>query len=160
MIRDYKIIDLKTEGEKHPIGIGVSKPEFAYRINTACQSWYQKSRQVLVYDAETEQLVWDGGMLDLQGTNGIRYEGYFLRSNHHYYWKALVCSCDGEFRESEKAYFHTGLLHQSDWEAKWICNNTLSGAKGLPIFRKEIFFGSLCAMPMHISVALANMSCI
>ena len=65
--------------------------------------------------------IWDSGKVHSGESVGIAYHGPALESRKRYYWKVRVWDASGEVSESvEGVWWEMGLLHATDWKAKWI----------------------------------------
>jgi hypothetical protein len=73
--------------------------------------------------------VWDSGKQTSADSVGIAYAGRALQSRKRYYWTVKVWDAAGqESQSSEDAWWETGLLHKSDWSAKWIARKNPEAA--------------------------------
>lgn len=132
---------LLCNGIINPLGVDSPKPLFSWR--TGVQSAYQ-----LIVAATPEALsedagdIWDSGVVQSGQTKGIAYGGPELASATKYHWKVKARDDQGgEGPWSEPAWFETGLLHTTDWTAKWVdAPKPVTPAKfalPAPFFRKE-----------------------
>jgi len=136
---------LLCNGNPNPIGLDSSKPSFSWRAGS--QSAY---RVIVASSLETLARevgnVWDSGVVNSSRSNSIAYSGPELASAAKYFWK--VKSWDekgGESTWSNPSSFEMGLLHFSDWKAKWIeAPKPVTPAKfslPAPYFRKVFKLG-------------------
>ncbi|MGO4275331.1 family 78 glycoside hydrolase catalytic domain, partial [Paenibacillus sp. TAF58] len=66
-------------------------------------------------------VTWDSGKVETGQSHGILYDGTELKSLERIYWRVKVWSNQEEESPfSQTAFFETGLLHTSDWKARWI----------------------------------------
>jgi alpha-L-rhamnosidase len=64
---------------------------------------------------------WDSDWIDSDKSVFVKYEGDELESGKRYYWNVLIRDNRArEVKSAEPAYFETGLLNKSDWQASWI----------------------------------------
>lgn len=115
-----KAIHLKVDYLNQPIGIDLSIPHFFWN----CQKGItQTAYRIYVRNEEGEEL-WDTGKVSSQKMTHILYEGKNLDSRNCVFWKVkLWDEKDQEGEWSEEACFEMGLLHPTDWKAKWISGN-------------------------------------
>jgi hypothetical protein len=119
-------VRLRCEYLENPLGIDAASPRFSWQSDNSERNWMQAAYQVLVASND-ENLrsgkadVWDSGKVDSAESVGIVYRGPALESRKRYYWKVRVWDAAGQVSEStEAAWWEMGLLHATDWKAKWI----------------------------------------
>lgn len=113
-----RAIRLKTEYLYNPIGIDIVNP----RLFWNCEGgMIQTAYQIMaVCDGKT---VWDSGKVKSGQMTHIPYGGS-LDSRTHVEWRVRLWDendMPGDW--SEQAVFEMGLLHASDWKARWIAGN-------------------------------------
>ena len=115
-----KAIRLRVEYLKNPIGIDIRKPRLSWNCTGGEK---QTAYQVLAQD-ENGNALWDSGKVESSQMVHIPWEGIRLDSRAFVKWKVrLWDEADVEGDWSETATFELGLLHASDWKAKWITGN-------------------------------------
>jgi alpha-L-rhamnosidase len=119
-------VRLRCEYLENPLGIDAASPRFSWQSDNSERNWMQAAYQVLVASND-ESLrsgkadVWDSGKVDSAESVGIVYRGPALESRKRYYWRVRVWEAAGQVSEStEVAWWEMGLLHATDWKAKWI----------------------------------------
>ena len=132
-----RAIRLRVEYLKDPIGIDYTKPRLSWNCEDGiCQTAYQ----ILATD-DRGVLLWDSGKTESSKMVHISWGGKSLGSRAEIHWKVrLWDENDASGEWSEKAYFELGLLHESDWKAKWITGNyKVDKRKQYPVdcFRKK-----------------------
>ncbi len=117
---------LRCEYLVNPLGIDKTAPQLSWQSDNIERNWKQVAYQILVASsAERLQAgqadTWDSGKTESAESVGIIYHGSALESRRRYYWKVRVWDKDGQISESgEIAWWEMGLLHTTDWKAKWI----------------------------------------
>jgi len=119
-------VHLRCEYLENPLGIDAESPHLSWQSDNTERNWRQAAYQVLVASND-ESLragkadVWDSGKVDSAESVGIVYRGPGLESRKSYHWKVRVWDAAGQVSESmEGAWWEMGLLHATDWKAKWI----------------------------------------
>ena len=132
---------LRCEYLENPMGIDVARPRFSWAIRSSRRGVSQSAYQILV--ATTTQKLknnigdaWDSGQVDSEESVNVTYKGDNLESDSTYYWKVKIWDQDETASSwSDPAMFHTGLMDQSAWDAKWIA--AADKAISAPLLRKE-----------------------
>ncbi|GHU63976.1 hypothetical protein FACS1894123_07890 [Bacteroidia bacterium] len=131
---------LRCEYQTNPVGIDVDSPRFSWIITAGERGVHQQSYRIIVSNSRNEVLnklgnQWDSGWTESDNTINVAYEGQPLAGNHTYFWRTASL-INGKEVWSEPAIFHTGLLRQNEWNAKWLSTDeTLLHAS--PLFRKD-----------------------
>ncbi len=119
-------VRLRCEYLQNPLGIDIASPHLSWQSDSAERNWKQVAYEVLVASNE-ENLqaakadIWDSGKIESGESVGIVYHGPALESRKRYYWRVRVWDGAGQVSESaEGAWWEMGLLHGTDWKAKWI----------------------------------------
>lgn len=112
-----RAINLRTEYLKNPLGIDIQKP----RLFWNCEGGRKQTAYCIVCMSDGKT-VWDSGKIHL---DSMRAEyPHALVSRQRVTWKVqLWDENDAAGDWSEEAFFETGLLSPSDWQAKWIAGN-------------------------------------
>jgi alpha-L-rhamnosidase len=87
---------------------------------------------------------WDSGRVESNQSTHIPYGGE-LHSRDRITWTVRVWDETGATTESTPAFFEMGLLHPSDWQAKWIVGMLAGGvytSVPCPYLRKEFTLSS------------------
>ncbi len=135
------VSDLKCEYITNPLGVDVQQPRFSWTISSELRGVSQSAYRILVAGSpgklsKKQGDIWDSGKILSDNSTNIVYQGIPLQSGKKYYWS--VCVWDQDEKQSsfsETAFFQTGLLSMSDWEAQWISSTDTS--LSAPLFRKE-----------------------
>lgn len=119
-------VHLRCEYLVNPLGIDQAVPHLSWQSDSPERNWKQVAYQILVAST-AERLssgnsdVWDSGRTTSDESVDIAYAGPALESRRRYYWKVRVWDSVGQATEStESAWWEMGLLHPTDWRAKWI----------------------------------------
>ena len=135
------VSDLKCEYITNPLGIDMHQPRYSWNILCELRGVSQSAYRILVADSpgklrKKRGNIWDSGKVLSDKSTNIVFQGIPLQSGKKYYWNVSVWNQDEkQSSRSETAYFQTGLLSMSDWEAQWIAARDTSLAA--PLFRKE-----------------------
>ena len=112
-----KAIKLRTNYLYNPIGID-KIPRFSWNVSDGIN---QSAYRIVATDAISKDLLWDTGKVLSSSMTHILYEGRTLSSTERVLWKVILWDENDVLgEESEEAFFEMGLLHASDWKAKWI----------------------------------------
>jgi hypothetical protein len=141
----FRVGSLETEGQTDPLGVDEVAPQFLWKLADLGQDrgLTQESYRILV--SSTPELLqrdrgdaWDSGEVSDPATFRVRYAGTPLTSHRRYFWKVAVKVNGNPPVWSETAEFTTGLLHPSEWKARWIAaSKPYQPGSPLPIFRRE-----------------------
>ena len=119
-------VHLRCEYLENPLGIDKAAPHLSWQSDTSEHDWRQAAYEVLVASSANRLRtgkadVWDSGKVNSGESVGIAYGGPPLESRKRYHWKVRVWDAEGQVSESvEGTWWEMGLLHATDWKAKWI----------------------------------------
>ncbi len=136
---ENKLQQLQCEYQVNPMGIDVPNPRFTWNIHATKRGIYQSAYRIIVSDSERDinkkrGNLWDSREVESANTINIEYRGAPLESNRKYFWR--VCAViNGKEEWSHPAYFHMGLLNESDWKSNWITTEEEIRNES-PLFRK------------------------
>ncbi len=133
---------LRTEHLENPLGLDAKRPRLGWKLVSDGTNILQAAYQVQASHSEDfAELIWDSGRVESDQSLGVRYAGPELRSLERIWWRVKVWSNRGEESDySAPAFFETGLLSPSDWQARWIEPETevdIDAIKPAPYLRKE-----------------------
>lgn len=111
-----KAINLKTEYLINPIGIDVKKPRFSW----TCEGGTKQSAYRIIAQSNG-RTIWDSGKV--QSNLMFSFFSSKLSSRQMVTWTVTLWDENDKDGERASAYFETGLLHASDFTAKWISGN-------------------------------------
>lgn len=109
-----RAIELKTEYLFNPMGIDIKNP----RLMWCCEGGIRQSAYRITATAG-DACVWDSGKVISDAMHAVYPKD--LPSRRRVEWKVMLWDendCAGDW--SEGAWFETGLLHSTDFRAKWI----------------------------------------
>lgn len=118
--------DFRCEGLRNPLGIDAQNPSLSWISESKGRGQIQKAYRILAASSE-ENLkkdigdLWDSQKVDSDQSTYVRYMGKKLTSGMQCFWKVKVWDKNGiESAWSKPAKWSMGLLHETDWQAKWI----------------------------------------
>jgi alpha-L-rhamnosidase len=135
--RALEVFDLRCEDLVAPVGVDLTQPKLSWRlddsVNTRGQG--QTGYRILVASSAGQLAagngdLWDSGQLASAQSLRVPYGGASLSSRQRAFWKVRVWDKDGNPSAwSEPSEWTMGLLHPTDWSAKWIAHSA-SGLDG------------------------------
>jgi alpha-L-rhamnosidase len=118
--------NLRCEYRKNPMGVDALRPRLSWILESNQLGQKQTAYHILLA-TRRQNLdknigdIWDSGKVESGQSIQIPYQGAALKSTQTYYWKVRIWDKEGNPSSwSEPAYWTTGLLNKSDWQAKWI----------------------------------------
>jgi len=137
---EFAVQNLRCEYLSNPLGIDVQKPRLSWMLNPAPNVRGQSAYRVLVASApeilgQDRGDLWDSGRVTSGQSTWIEYRGKPLVSGQQVFWKVRAWSDANQASPwSDEARWSMGLLHPSDWQAKWIGEARPEGtAEGTPL---------------------------
>ena len=132
--------NLRCEDRTNPLGLDVLNPRFSWQLVPDQRNLEQTGYEIRVgYKWGGNELLGDWKVLNSQSIF-VPYTGKALESGTAYFWQVRVWDNKGRVSGwTEKAYWQMGLLHTSDWKAKWIESTSDADSVNGPVllFRKE-----------------------
>jgi alpha-L-rhamnosidase len=128
--------NLRCEYLVDPLGIDQTSPRLSWMLESSHRGDRQTAYQVVV--ASSPELLtkdqgdlWDSGKVNSDESAHVVYAGKPLDSRQACYWKVRVWSpLNGAASAwSENAKWTIGLLHPTDWQAKWIDSTAAAAAE-------------------------------
>jgi alpha-L-rhamnosidase len=149
-----RVAHLRTEYKENPIAVDAAKPRLSWQLESAGRGVVQSAYEVRVARSEGDlragrDLVWGSGRVASDESTQVPYAGPALRSGERVFWQVRVW--DGGARASawsEPAWWETGLLQSSDWQASWIepdLGDDGSKPGPAPMLRREFKLGGAVA---------------
>ncbi len=129
----FSVADLHCEDLVDPLGIETATPRFSWRMLSSAQGAAQGAYQVLcatksgLLESGKADL-WDTGKVASDSSRFVTYAGKEIKRGMPCYWAVRI------WNENDKAsawskpgvWTYAGLASDSDWEARWITDNTSS----------------------------------
>jgi len=118
--------NLRCEYRVNPIGIDVATPRFSWWMTDPATGAHQTAYEIRVAATVADlprqkRNSWSTGKVASRQSNQIEYSGPALSSGERRYWQVRIWNQDDEVSAwSAPAYWETGLLNTTDWEAEWI----------------------------------------
>lgn len=114
-----------SEGFKNPLGFYDDHPTFSWQLPVLEQVKSQTAYQIVVGSSPdllpNNPDLWDSQKQQTDQSNWISYDGKALDSRQKVYWQVRYWNQDEEVSQwSELQNFELGLLHNKDWQAKWV----------------------------------------
>lgn len=114
-------VGLTTDHLRDPLGIGATRPRFAWQLKGGGRGRAQSAYRITVGTSVELRGVWDSGWVVSQEQTGREYGGPPLRSRTRYHWAVQVRDEVGRVgRRSDVATFETAYLEDDEWTAEWI----------------------------------------
>ena len=148
--------NLRTEYVTDPIVLDVAAPRFYWIPNHPDRGVNQSSFHLQVNSiTDGNVTVWDSGVVYTNATTHIVYNGASLKSDTVYAWTVSWTDNNAQAAPwSEWAYFGTGLLTQTEWNAAWIsCPMPGAGKANYNQIRAEFDL----ALPAGVTITQARM---
>ena len=138
----FRIVDMRTEYLREPLGLDVAAPRFSFRVESSQPRRGVKVRMYVinVMVGSEEKSFWSSGEVTSSVTQNIRYGAGKpappLETAQQYKWTVSVTLESGASATSSTARFSMGILgNQSAWSAKFIGMETAEPGVA-PWFRK------------------------
>lgn len=116
-----KIVDLRVNNLKEPLGFDLKKLRFSWRFERATgdSDFFQSAAQILVsLDDKFDSIIYDSGK-SMHISNLGHSIDIKLSSRTKYYWKVMCWTDKEKVLISDISYFETGKIHEK-WHSKWI----------------------------------------
>lgn len=120
------ITGLKCEYRLNPLGIDKPNPRLSWTLESDRRGQKQLAYQVLVASSLKKLNndvgdLWDSGNVESEQSLNVAYGGSKLKSRTQYFWKVRISDSNGTMSAwSTPSSWSTGILSQTEWQAKWI----------------------------------------
>ncbi|WP_139956525.1 glycoside hydrolase family 78 protein [Flavicella sediminum] len=113
-----------SENFKNPIGFYNAKPTFSWKLPVSNDIKKQTAYQIVVASSlallPNKADLWDSGKQESPQSTFVKYKGKALESKQKVFWQVRYWNQDKNVSTwSTVNTFELGLLHNSDWKAKW-----------------------------------------
>lgn len=118
-----EVVRLRCEYKRNPIGIGTRRPRIGWQLKADGRGVAQAAYRVeAAADAGFERVLWDSGEVRSSQSAHVELPGLETESGRRYYYRVRAWDTKGESSawSAEEAYWETGLLSPSEWQASWI----------------------------------------
>ncbi|MBS0010267.1 MAG: family 78 glycoside hydrolase catalytic domain [Bacteroidales bacterium] len=136
------VSDMFTENRKNPPGLDNMHPRLSWIINSDERQVFQTAYEIRLDDSKSElekgiNLTWSTGKISSGQSVHIPYSGSPLKPGTKYFWQVRVWDNTGNVSGwSKTAWWQTGLLDSSGWEAEWISSG-INDETDVSYFRKD-----------------------
>ncbi|SDY30403.1 alpha-L-rhamnosidase [Evansella caseinilytica] len=119
----YKIMDVRCEYQKNPVGIGVKQPRISWKAEADKRGTVQACYHLQVAkEPSFKDIVWDSGKVESDQSIHVEVKEFQAESRTRYYFRVRAENVRGETTGwSEPGYWETGILDVHEWQAEWIC---------------------------------------
>ena len=117
---------LECESLVTPLGMDAEKPTLSWQLRDTRDGAKQTAYEVQVATSAANLTsgkgdVWDSGKVESSDSIGVTYGGPAMQPSKRYFWRVLLWDRDAkQYSASDASWWETGLLKQSNWNAKWI----------------------------------------
>jgi len=140
-----KITNLRCEYISNPVGIDILQPRLSWELVSSERGTLQTAYQIHLAASEENlaknKLLWDSGKQASDASIHVVYQGPALETGHRYFWQVRVTDNLGRTSDwSAPAFWEMCLLHDSDWQARWITptlQEDTSKSNPVPMLRRE-----------------------
>ena len=142
-----KAIRLKTEFLTNPIGVDFQKPLLTWN----CEGGIKQTAYRIVASSDGV-VTWDSGKVQSDAMRATYPQA--LVSRQRIEWSITLWDENDVSGEAADAFFEMGLLHPSDWSARWISGNySVNPLKRYPVdcFQKEFETADVKKARMYVS---------
>jgi alpha-L-rhamnosidase len=140
---DIRIVNLKVEYTKTPIGIDVQKPRFSWQMLAPDkQRGYKQTAYQVVVINEAGDTLWNCRKIKSDVSLNVQYAGKPLSAVTRYHWVVAVWDQNNQ-KHSATSWFETGLMNPDPKGAAWNGAKWIGGgdkdlvlyAPYLPVFK-------------------------
>jgi alpha-L-rhamnosidase len=137
--------NLRCEYKSDPVGMDILQPRLSWELISSERGTLQTAYQIRLATSEENltknKLLWDSGKQASDASIHVVYQGPALGTGRRYYWQVRVTDNLGRTSDwSAPAFWEMGLLHDSDWQARWISphlQEDTSKSNPVPMLRQE-----------------------
>ncbi|MFH5184940.1 alpha-L-rhamnosidase N-terminal domain-containing protein [Paenibacillus sp. TAB 01] len=115
---------LRCEYLENPIGLDVKRPRISWQLHSDDRQVKQQAYQIQLFeqtDGAGTSFIWDSGRTASEQSVHIELAEVQLKPRQRYLYQVRVWDQSGASSPwSATAYFETGLMDSSAWQAEWI----------------------------------------
>ncbi|MFH0758652.1 MAG: glycoside hydrolase family 78 protein [Bacteroidota bacterium] len=146
LVAQPAVVSLKTDYLTNPMGIDNPDPRLSWIIRSGQMNTMQDSYEIRAALSDKDvargrNLLWESGKVESSQSVHVRYGGPPLNSFQRVYWQVRIRDNHGKSSKwSEAAYWETGVMPGTDWQAEWISPSWKEDPKKSepsPYLRKE-----------------------
>ncbi|WP_141504837.1 alpha-L-rhamnosidase [Paenibacillus luteus] len=118
----FRVAKLRCEYKQNPIGIDVAEPRISWQLRSDDRDCVQSAYQIqAAREASFEAVLWDSGQRNSGQSIHVGLDGLLPEARTRYYYRVRAWDQNGKDSDwTEPAFFETGLLDASQWQAEWI----------------------------------------
>lgn len=140
------VLSVSTNYQVNPLGIDTQRPSLGWVLSSEQPNTAQSAYRVRAAYSEKElikgrKLAWDSEWTSSARSTHIAYGGPPLKSFQRIYWQVKVKDNHGKSSDwSDPAWFETGFLPGTKWQAAWISpswEEDLKRSEPSPYLREE-----------------------
>lgn len=146
---DVRVVDVLAGRRRDPLGIGSDRPPLSWRVETARPAWFQAAYEIEVTSpgGSSPQRT---GLVESEDCRFVPWPARALASREQVDVRVRVVGRDGsESPWSDPLTLEAGLLHEQDWNARWIASPWDTGE--VPMFSTVLTPGAVTSARLHIS---------
>ncbi|GHO96393.1 hypothetical protein KSF_064410 [Reticulibacter mediterranei] len=114
-----RVRDLRCDYQLNPLGFDWQEPCLSWRLDSDQRGVAQSAYQIQVRDGQSD--LWDSGKVRSEQSLHIPYHGPALSSRRRCIWRVRVWDRNDRPSDwSDTSWWEMGLLHTTDWLARWI----------------------------------------
>ncbi|MDR2886075.1 MAG: family 78 glycoside hydrolase catalytic domain, partial [Rikenellaceae bacterium] len=141
------ITGMRTEYMDSPLGVDVASPRFTWVFEKTAP----EACAVAVATSPGGLDDPDMWLSPFTPDSPVVYGGEPLESHTRYYWK-VVSRTGGKEHSSPAAWFETGKMSPSDWQAQWISDGQDKDHRPMPLLRREVeVSGTAASARLYVS---------
>lgn len=143
LVNGNKIVGLTCENLQNPLGIECENPLLGWLLESERETAPPSAFQIIVSDNPEDIKngkgnMWDSGKTTPGKTTQMKYNGKRLKAQTRYFWCVRSYNSQGTASEwSEPAFFEMGIIHPSNWLARWIGDGKRRPDNILDLYRND-----------------------
>lgn len=114
-----KLLDLRTENQRNPLGLGEFRPRFSWKFDAAPAGFVQTGCRIQVADSGFDAPVWDSGETATGESHFVPYGGPALKPKTRYQVRVQAWGSSARTEWSAPAWFETSAA-PGTWKAPFV----------------------------------------